>query len=83
MYHPRTDIERLYVKRENGGKGLIQEITYKTTTLGLKKILRYNNRLDATVCKYTRKAKKKKYSIRKWSNKCTNHLTLKEISIKD
>ena len=32
MHHPRADIEDLYVKRENGGRGLIQlELTNKTT----------------------------------------------------
>ena len=31
MYHPTADIERLYIKRENNGKGLIQqEFAYKT-----------------------------------------------------
>ena len=39
-HHPRTDIERLYIRRENGGRGLIQqEMTNKTTTIGLKKYL--------------------------------------------
>ncbi len=38
MHHPREDIERLHVKNENGGRGLIQqEMAYKTTTVGLKK----------------------------------------------
>ena len=40
MHHPRADIVHLYIKRENGGRGLIQlELTYKTTTIGLKKYL--------------------------------------------
>ena len=40
MHHPRVDTEHLYVKRENGGGGLIQqEMTYKTITIGLKKYL--------------------------------------------
>ena len=38
MNRPRTDIERVYVKRENSGKELIQlELTSKTSTIGLKK----------------------------------------------
>ena len=37
MDHLRADIECLYIKRENGGGWLIQlELTYKTTTIGLK-----------------------------------------------
>ena len=38
IHDPRADIERLYVKRENGRRSLIQlELTYKTTTIRLKK----------------------------------------------
>ena len=30
MHHPKADIDRLYVKRKEGGKGLVQvEATYK------------------------------------------------------
>ena len=40
MRHPRADIERFYVNRENGGRVLIQiGLTYKTTTIWLKKYL--------------------------------------------
>ena len=40
MYHPRADIEHLYIKRENGGRGFIQqELSYKATTTGWKKYL--------------------------------------------
>ena len=40
MHHPRADIERLYIKRENNGRGLIQrELTDKTTIVGSKKYL--------------------------------------------
>ena len=40
MHHPRVDIEHLYIKRENGGRGLIQlELTNKTTTTRLLKYL--------------------------------------------
>ena len=31
-------MERFYIKRENGGRDLVQlELTYKTTIIGLKK----------------------------------------------
>ena len=34
MHHPRTDTEGLSIKRENGGRGLIQlEMMYKKKTL--------------------------------------------------
>ena len=40
MHHLSADIERLPVKRENSGRGLIQlELTDAKTTLGLKKYL--------------------------------------------
>ena len=33
MYHQRADIVHLYIKRENDGRGLIQqELTHKTST---------------------------------------------------
>ena len=45
MHHPRANIERLYIKRENGGRGIIQqELTNKITTIGLKKYL--DTRID-------------------------------------
>ena len=38
MHHPSVEKEHFNVRRENGGRGLIQqELTYKTTTIGLKK----------------------------------------------
>lgn len=36
MHHPKADVDRLYISRKAGGRGLVQlEITYKTTTIGL------------------------------------------------
>ena len=40
IHHPIADTECLYVRRENGGRCLIQkELTYKITTIRLKKYL--------------------------------------------
>jgi len=45
MYHPKADVDRLYIPRKAGGRGLVQlEITYKTTTTGLNTYL--NNKDD-------------------------------------
>ena len=45
MHHPKTDVDRLYIPRKAGGRGLVQlEITYKTTTIGLNIYL--NNKDD-------------------------------------
>ena len=41
MHHPKADVDRLYLPRNAGGRGLIQlEATYKTTTIGLDTYLR-------------------------------------------
>ena len=40
MHHPSANIERLFANGENSGSDLLQqELTYKTTTIGLKKYL--------------------------------------------
>ena len=36
MHHPKADIERLYVKRKQGGRGLVQiEGTYKAEIINI------------------------------------------------
>ena len=48
MHHPKADVDRLYIPRKAGGRGLVQlEITYKTTTIGLNTYL--NNKDDYLV----------------------------------
>ena len=84
MHHPRVDLERLFIKRENGRRSVIQlELTYKTNTIRLN-ILKDYHWLDATLYKHTRR-KRKHNSIHKENNKFAKHLdlTLKEIDIKD
>ena len=40
MRHPKSDVDRLYLPRTEGGRGLIQlEPSYKSTTIGLDKYL--------------------------------------------
>ena len=40
-HHPKSDEDRLYLPRTEGGRGLIQlELSYKSTTIGLDKYLR-------------------------------------------
>ena len=40
MHHPKSDVDRLYLPRMEGGRGLIQlELSYKSTTIGLDKYL--------------------------------------------
>ena len=36
MHHPKADIDRLYVKRKEGGRGLVQvEVAYKTQIINI------------------------------------------------
>ena len=40
-HHPKADVERLYLKRCEGGRGLLQiEMLYKTTYIGMAKYLK-------------------------------------------
>ena len=40
MHHPKSDVDRLYLPRTEGGRGLTQqEPSYKSTTIGLVKYL--------------------------------------------
>ena len=40
MHHPKSDVDRLYLPRTEGGRGLIQlELSYKSTTVGRDKYL--------------------------------------------
>ena len=61
MHHPRADIERLYIKPQNDGSGLIQqELTYKTITIRLKKHLdTTTDRMHPLVNIHTQEAKEK------------------------
>ena len=41
MHHPKSDVDRLYVARKHGGRGLMQfETSYKIATIGLSTFLK-------------------------------------------
>ena len=43
MYHPKADIDRLYVKRKEGGRGLVQdEAAYKAEIINITEYLNTN-----------------------------------------
>ena len=45
MLHPKADVERLYIPRKDGGRGLIEvETAFKTATIGLYHYLKHNDR---------------------------------------
>ena len=40
MHHPKADIDRLYVKRKEGGRGLVQvEAAYRSETINIAEYL--------------------------------------------
>ena len=40
MHHPKPDVDRLQIPRDEGRKGMIQlELSYKTSTIGQQKYL--------------------------------------------
>ena len=52
MHHPKSDEDRLYLPRTEGGRGLIQlELSYKSTTTGLDKYLRSRRTSSSNVSK--------------------------------
>ena len=43
MHHPKADIDRLYVKRKEGGRGLVQvEAAYKAEIINIAEYLNTN-----------------------------------------
>ena len=76
MHHPKSDVDRLYVPQKEGGRGLIQlELTYKTTTIGLKKYLETN---DDWMIQLVRKHEqaKRAHSVTKEANKFNTELNI-------
>ena len=61
MHHPRADVDRMYLPRNKGGRGLIQlEIAYKTAAIGLDAYLNAaKNDRPLVIAKEHEKAKKK------------------------
>ena len=50
MHHPKADIDRLYVKRKEGGRGLVQvEAAYKAEIINIAKYLNTNYKEDQFV----------------------------------
>ena len=50
MHHPKADIDRLYVKRKEGGRGLVQvEAAYKAEIINIVEYLNTNYKEDQFV----------------------------------
>ena len=47
MHHPKADIDRLYIKRKEGGRGLVQvEAAYKAEIINIAEYLNTNYKED-------------------------------------
>ena len=61
MHHPKADMERMYLPRNEGGRGLIRlEMAYKTATIGLDTYLDTTNDPLLVIAKEHEKKKKNK-----------------------
>ena len=83
MNHPKADVERIYLPREMGGRGLTQlELAYKTTTVGLNV---YLEQTDDKLLKlvYQHDKNKKLYSQTNDARKFINELEVLNLSRKD
>ena len=83
MNHPKADVERIYLPREMGGRGLTQlELAYKTTTVGLNV---YLEQTDDELLKlvYQHDKNKKLYSETNDARKFINELEVLNLSRKD
>ena len=50
IHHPKADIDRLYVKRKEGGRGLVQiEAAYKAEIINIAEYLNTNYKRDQFV----------------------------------
>ena len=83
MHHPKTDVDRLYLPRNEGGRGLIQiELTYKITTTGLETYLRESeDRMMKLVLEHEKK--KKLYSVTKEAAKFRQELGIDQAEDKE
>ena len=83
MHHPKSDVDRMYLPRSTGGRGLIQiETTYKTTTIGLAKYVEKSQDLFLKLVNL-HEEKKKSYSIMSYATKFKQELNLNEIEEKN
>ena len=65
MHHPKADVNRMYLPRRIGGRGLTKlETAYKSTTIGMETYLR-NTDVALLQLVLQHETKKKLYSIQK------------------
>lgn len=80
MHHPRADVDRMYLPRNQGGRGLIQlEIAYKTATIGLDAYLNATKNDPLLVIAKEHEKAKKKYSVASQATVFRRELNLLEV----
>jgi len=79
MHHPKADVDRIYVKRAEGGRSLIQlEAAYKVTTIGLNTYLQANTDHLLRIAK-EHENKKRNYSVVKQALKFTKQYNTPDV----
>jgi hypothetical protein len=77
-HHPKADVDRLYLKRSQGGRGLLQaEMSYKLAIIGMNKYLSESKDWMMN-CVKTYEAKKKLYSITRKAEEIKQELEYEE-----
>ena len=80
MYHPRADVDRMYLPRNKGGRGLIQlESAYKTATIGLDAYLNASKNDPLLVIAREHEKAKKKYSVASQATVFRRELNLPKV----
>ena len=74
MHHPKADVDRIYLPRAEGGRGMIQlENAFKTSTIGLEVYLK-DTKETLLKCVYLQDKMKKLNSITHQSEKFKNEI---------
>ena len=82
MHHPTADVDRLYIPRKDGGRGLIQlELSVKTATIGLQRYIETTKDWMLQLVN-TNEETKRMHSVKKESSKFAVELTI-ETSMDD
>ena len=77
-HHPKADVDRIYIKRAEGGRGLLQiEMMEKISTVGLQKYLMSTNDWMMQ-CVLTHEENKKLHSITRKATKYKSELCYEE-----
>jgi hypothetical protein len=78
MHHPKADVDRLYVKRKEGGRGLVQvEAAYKAEIINIAEYLntKYKEDQFVNIVKVHESTQPNTNSIRKSAAKITEELS--------